>query len=330
MAEMLYRDALGRAMSEEMRRDPSVFLMGEEVAEYNGAYKVSQGMLDEFGPERVIDTPIAELGFVNLGVGAAMGGLRPIIEVMTFNFAILALDAMVNTAAKVHAMTAGKLSCPMVLRGPGGAGGALAAQHSQSLETQYTHIPGLKVVMPSTPSDAYGLLKSAIRDPDPVVFIEGEALYSSRGEVADTEFTIPLGKGEIKRAGKDVTVIAWSRQMRQLIDRIDKYCEQTGLDIELLDPRTLRPLDEELIFESIRKTNRCVIVEEGWKYNGYGAEIADRIQRHCFDHLDAPVLRVHNVDVPMPYSPPLEKLVLPNDERILQAIRQVCYLNAGA
>ena len=327
MAELLYREALNQAMSEEMRVDPLIFLMGEEVAEYNGAYKVSQGMLDEFGPDRVLDSPIAELGFVALGAGAAMGGMKPIIEVMTFNFAILALDAMINTAAKTHYMTAGKLSCPMVLRGAGGAGGALGAQHSQSLESQYTHIPGLKVVMPATPYDAKGLLKAAIRDPDPVVFIESEALYSSKGEVPEGEYIIPLGKGEVKREGSDVTVISWSRQMRNLIDNVDGYVDALGVDIELIDPRTLRPLDEELIFASVKKTNRVVIVEEGWKYNGVGAEIADRIQRECFDYLDAPVIRVHNLDVPMPYAPPLEKFVLPNDERIQAAIKRVCYLD---
>lgn len=327
MAELLYREALNQAMSEEMRVDPLIFLMGEEVAEYNGAYKVSQGMLDEFGPDRVLDSPIAELGFVALGAGAAMGGMKPIIEVMTFNFAILALDAMINTAAKTHYMTAGKLSCPMVLRGAGGAGGALGAQHSQSLESQYTHIPGLKVVTPATPYDAKGLLKAAIRDPDPVVFIESEALYSSKGEVPEGEYIIPLGKGEVKREGSDVTVISWSRQMRNLMENVDGYVDALGVDIELIDPRTLRPLDEELIFASVKKTNRVVIVEEGWKYNGVGAEIADRIQRECFDYLDAPVIRVHNLDVPMPYAPPLEKFVLPNDERIQAAIKRVCYLD---
>ncbi|MFT6395292.1 MAG: pyruvate dehydrogenase E1 component beta subunit [Bradymonadia bacterium] len=325
MAVTLFRDALNQAMIEEMDLDPDIFLMGEEVAEYNGAYKVSAGMLDRFGEERVIDAPIAELGFVNLGIGAAMAGCRPIIEVMTFNFAILALDGMINTAAKAHAMTAGALNVPMVLRGAGGAGGALAAQHSQSLESQYTHIPGLKVMMPATPYDAKGMLKTAIRDNDPVVFVEHEALYSSKGEVPEGEYLIPMGKGEVKRAGKDITVIAWSRQMRQLMDSVDGLVEELGVDIELIDPRTLRPLDDELIFESVKKTNRVVIVEEGWKYNGVGAEIADRIQRECFDYLDAPVLRVHNLDVPMPYSPPLEKIVLPTPERIKEAIRRVTY-----
>ncbi len=327
MAEMLYREALNRAMVEEMERDELVFLMGEEVAEYDGAYKVSQGMLEKFGAKRVIDTPIAELGFVGIGVGAAMGGTRPIVEVMTFNFAILALDAVINTAAKVRYMTNGMLTCPVVIRGAGGAGGALAAQHSQALESQYTHIPGLKVVAPSTPADALGLLKSAIRDPDPVICIESEALYSSKGEVPDDEHIVPLGKGDIKREGADVTVVSWSRQMRQLMEKADGYSEELGVDIELIDPRTLRPLDEDLIFASVRKTNRVVIVEEGWQYNGVGAEIADRIQRECFDHLDAPVVRVHNIDVPMPYAPPLEKQVLPNDDRIKAAIRRVCYLD---
>ncbi len=325
MTETLYRDALNQAMIEEMDRDELVFLIGEEVAEYNGAYKVSAGMLDRFGAKRVIDAPIAELGFVNLGIGAAMAGCKPIVEVMTFNFAILALDAMINTAAKVHYMTAGKMTCPMVLRGAGGAGGALAAQHSQSLESQYTHIPGLKVMAPATPYDAKGMLKAAIRDGDPVVFFEHEALYSTKGEVPEGEYIIPIGKGEVKRAGSDVTVIAWSRQMRDLMDNVETYAKDWGVDIELIDPRTLRPLDEELIFESVRKTNRVVIVEEGWGYNGVGAEIADRIQRECFDYLDAPVIRVHNVDVPMPYSPPLEKLVLPSPERIHEAIRRVTY-----
>jgi pyruvate dehydrogenase E1 component beta subunit len=323
--ELFYREALGQAMAEEMERDERVFLMGEEVAEYDGAYKVSQGLLARFGERRVVDTPIAELGFVNVGVGAAMAGLRPIVEVMTFNFAILALDAIVNTAAKARYMTGGQLSVPMVLRGPGGAGGALAAQHSQSLETQYTYVPGLKVVMPATPADAKGLLKSAIRDPDPVIFIESEALYGTRGPVPVGEYTIPIGKGEIKRRGSDVTLIAWSRQMRQILDQVEGWCQTLDLDIEVLDPRTLRPLDDALIFESVRRTHRVVIVEEGWPTGGFGAEIADRIQRHCFDWLDAPVERVCSLDVPMPYSPPLEKLVLPSEERIHAALRRVCY-----
>jgi pyruvate dehydrogenase E1 component beta subunit len=325
MAQILYREALNQAMSEEIERDERVYLIGEEVAQYDGAYKVSQGMLARFGPKRIIDTPIAELGFVAVAVGSALAGLRPIIEVMTYNFAILSLDAIVNTAAKVHQMSAGQLSCPIVLRGATGAGGALAAQHSQSLESQYTHIPGLICVSPSTPADAKGLLKSAIRDPNPVIYFEHEALYSSKGEVPDGEHLVPLGKGDIKRVGSDVTVIAWSRQMRSLIDHADTWSQELGIDIELVDPRTLRPLDMPLILESVRKTNRVVIVEEGFSFNHVGSEIAYRIQREAFDHLDAPVERVTNLDVPMPYSPPLEKLVLPNADRIKDAIRRVCY-----
>ncbi len=325
MAQLLFREALNQAMSEEMERDSRVYLLGEEVAQYDGAYKVSQGMLARFGEKRVIDTPIAELGFVAVAVGSALGGLRPIIEVMTYNFAILSLDAIVNTAAKAHQMTAGQLSCPIVLRGATGAGGALAAQHSQSLETQYTHIPGLICLSPSTPADAKGLLKSAIRDPNPVIYFEHEALYSSKGEVPDGEHIVPIGKGDIKRAGNDVTVIAWSRQMKQLIDNADAWSQELGIDIELVDPRTLRPLDMDLILASVKKTGRVVIVEEGFQFAHVGAEIAYRIQRDGFDLLDAPVERVTNIDVPMPYSPPLEKLVLPNADRIKAAIRAVCY-----
>lgn len=326
MSEIMYRDALNRAMSEEMRRDERIFLMGEEVAEYNGAYKVSAGMLDEFGAKRVIDTPIAELGFVGLGVGASMHGLVPIVEVMTFNFAMLALDAIINTAAKTRLMTMGQLSCPIVIRGATGAGGALAAQHSQSLEQQFTHFPGLKVVSPATPADALGLLKASIRDPDPVIFLEHEALYGTRGEVPDEEYVTELGRGDIKREGADVTVIAWSRQMRQLIDSVDELSEELGVDIELVDPRTLRPLDDELIIQSVKKTNRVVIVEEAWEHSSVGATISDRIQRLAFDYLDAPVTRVTQRDTPMPYAPPLEARTLPSKERIAAAIRDVCYL----
>lgn len=326
MPEMMFRDAIRRAMCEEMRADDTIFLLGEEVAEYNGAYKVSEGMLDEFGPRRVVDTPIAELGFVGVGIGASMNGLKPIIEVMTFNFAMLSLDAVINTAAKTRFMTAGKLSCPLVLRGASGAGGALAAQHSQSLEQQYTHFPGLKVMCPATPHDALGMLKSAIRDPDPVIFMEHEALYGVKGEVPEEEYSIPIGKGDIKRKGETVTVIAWSRQMRQLMEIADDVSEELGIDIELLDPRTLRPLDDELIIESVKKTNRVVIVEEAWEHSSVGATIADRIQRMAFDYLDAPVHRVTQRDVPMPYSPPLEKYTLPGKERLIEALKSVCYL----
>lgn len=326
MSEVQYREALNRALAEELEADPDTFLMGEEVAEYDGAYKVSQGLLERFGAKRVVDTPIAELGFVGIGIGAAIYGLRPIIEVMTFNFAMLSLDAVVNTAAKTRYMTAGKLSCPVVIRGPSGAGGALAAQHSQAFEQQYTHIPGLKVVSPSTPSDAYGLLRSAIRDPDPVIFMEHESLYGVRGELQDEPFMLPLDKAHIKRSGKDVTIISWSRQMHNLIEQVDKLMEATGVDIELLDLRSLRPLDEETIIASIKKTNRAVIVEEGWEHSSVGATVADLIQREAFDYLDAPVLRVTQLDVPMPYSPPLERHSMPSFERIEAAVRSVCYL----
>lgn len=326
MSDVQYREALNRAIAEELDADPTVFLMGEEVAQYDGAYKVSQGLLERFGDKRIIDTPIAELGFVGLGVGASMYGMRPIIEVMTFNFALLSLDAIINTAAKTRFMTAGKISCPLVLRGATGAGGALAAQHSQALEQQYTHIPGLKVVAPSTPHDAYGLLRSAIQDPDPVIFMEHESLYGSRGELPDTPFTLPLHKADIKRAGSGVTVIAWSRQMRQLIDNVDALIEATGVDIELLDLRSLRPLDAETIVASVKKTNRAVIVEEAWEHSSVGASVVDLIQREAFDYLDAPIARVNQRDVPMPYSPPLEKYTMPSMERIQEAIRSVCYL----
>lgn len=325
MSELQFREALNRALDEELNDDPNVILMGEEVALYNGAYKVSQGLLDKYGPERIIDTPIAELGFVGLGVGAAMYGVRPVIEVMTFNFAMLSLDAIVNTAAKARYMSQGKITCPLVLRGPTGAGGALGAQHSQALEQQYTHIPGLKVVAPSTPADAYGMLRSAIQDPDPVIFMEHESLYGARGEVPDEPYTTPLDRADIKRQGNDVTVIAWSRQMSNLIDNADKIVEQSGQDIELLDLRSLRPLDLDTILKSVRKTNRVVIVEEAWEHSSVGASVADAIQREAFDHLDAPILRVNQREIPMPYAPPLEALTLPSIERIVQAIRNVSY-----
>lgn len=325
MAEMFFRDALGRAMAEELEADPKVFLIGEEVAQYNGAYKVSNGLWDRFGDDRVIDTPIAELGFVNLGIGAAMAGMKPIVEAMTFNFAILALDGIINSASKVRAMSNGQLSCPMVLRGPNGAGGALAAQHSQSLEAQYAHIPGLTVVMPSNPADAYGLLRSAIQFPDPVIFLEHESLYGTRGEVPEEPFTVPIGEGVRKREGTDVTLIAWSRQMHQLTGWIDEIERDLEISVDLIDPRTIRPLDEDLIFSSVQKTNRVVIVEEGFRYGHIGAEISDRVQRECFDFLDAPVERVTSIDVPMPYAPPLEALVLPSLERIKDALRKVTY-----
>jgi pyruvate dehydrogenase E1 component beta subunit len=324
MAVITMREALNQAMREEMRRDPGVFLLGEEVGQYQGAYKVTQGLLQEFGEWRVRDTPIAEEAIAGVAVGAAFVGMRPIAEMMTFNFSILALDQIVNHAAKYRYMSGGQVRCPMVMRGPSGAAAQVAAQHSQALESWYAHVPGLVVVMPSTPKDAKGLLKSSIRDDNPVIFMENEVLYNLKGEVPDEEFTIPLGLGEVKRAGKDVTIVGWSRSVHLALQAADLLAKD-GVSAEVVDPRTLRPLDEELIFESVRRTNRCVVVEEGWRYAGFGAEIADRVQRECFDDLDAPVLRVTAADVPMPYSRMLEKAYLPQPEKVAEAAKQVLY-----
>jgi pyruvate dehydrogenase E1 component beta subunit len=324
MATLTMREALNQAMAEEMARDQSVFLLGEEVGEYQGAYKISQGLLAKFGPWRVRDTPIAEEAIAGIAVGAAFVGFRPIAEMMTFNFSILALDMIVNHAAKYRYMSGGQIRCPMVLRGPSGAAAQVAAQHSQAFESWYAHIPGLVVVMPSTPRDAKGLLKSAIRDDNPVIFMENEVLYNFKGEVPDEEYHIPLGLADVKRAGKDVTLVAWSRSV-VYAQQAAELLAKDGIEAELVDPRTLRPLDEDLIFESVRKTNRCVVVEEGWRYAGFGAEIADRVQRECFDALDAPVLRVTAQDVPMPYSKVLEKTYLPQPQEIVDAVHSVLY-----
>jgi pyruvate dehydrogenase E1 component beta subunit len=324
MAVITMREALNQAMREEMRRDPSVFLLGEEVGQYQGAYKITQGLLQEFGEWRVRDTPIAEEAIAGVAVGAAFVGMRPIAEMMTFNFSILALDQIVNHAAKYRYMSGGQIRCPMVMRGPSGAAAQVAAQHSQAFESWYAHVPGLVVVMPSTPKDAKGLLKSAIRDDNPVIFMENEVLYNLKGEVPDEEFTIPLGLGEVKRVGRDVTVVAWSRST-QLALQAAELLAKDGIEAEVVDPRTLRPLDEDVIFDSVRKTNRCVVVEEGWRYAGFGAEIADRVQRECFDDLDAPVIRVTAADVPMPYSRMLEKAYLPQPEKVIEAVKQVLY-----
>jgi len=323
MSKITYREALNQAMCEEMERDESVFLMGEEVAEYNGAYKVSQGMLDKFGSRRVIDTPITELGFAGLGVGSAMAGLRPIIEFMTWNFAILALDQIVNAAAKMNYMSAGQYGAPMVLRGAGGAAARVGAQHSQSLENWMANVPGLKVVMPSSPSDAKGLLKSAIRDNDPVIFIENEINYGDIGDVPDEEYIIPLGKADIKRNGGDVTLVAHSRMTGYALNAAGELAKQ-GIDAEVIDPRTIKPLDENMILASVAKTNRAVIIEEGWRFAGIGAEISARIMEKGFDDLDAPVARVTGKDVPMPYAANLETLALPSVAEIVEAARVVC------
>ncbi len=324
MAIMTMREALNQAMREEMRRDPTVFLLGEEVGAYQGAYKITQGLLQEFGEWRVRDTPIAEEAIAGIAVGAAFVGFRPIAEMMTFNFSILALDQIVNHAAKYRYMSGGQIRCPMVMRGPSGAAAQVAAQHSQAFESWYAHVPGLVVVMPSTPKDAKGLLKAAIRDDNPVIFMENEVLYNLKGEVPDEEFHIPLGLADVKRAGTDVTLVAWSRSVVTSLEAAKRLATE-GIEAEVVDPRTLRPLDDEPIFESVRKTNRCVIVEEGWPVAGFGAEIADRVQRECFDSLDAPVLRVTSTDVPMPYAKTLEKLYLPQPEKVMDAVKKVLY-----
>ena len=324
MPNLTYREALNQALREEMRRDERIVLMGEEVGFYQGAFKVSKGLLEEFGAQRVLDTPITELGFTGLGVGAAMVGLRPIVEMMTFNFAILALDQIVNSAAKMFYMSGGQFTVPMVIRGPGGAGHQLAAQHSQALEAWFCHVPGLKVVMPATPADAKGLLKSAVRDDNPVIFIESEVLYGTRGEVPEGEYLVPLGVGEVKRPGKDVTIVAHSRMVLVALEAAATLAKE-GIDAEVVDPRTLRPLDGEIIVNSVKKTNRAVIVEEGWPYCGVGAQLAYLIQGRAFDYLDAPVLRVTGADVPMPYAKNLEHLCLPDVSRVSEAVHRVLY-----
>lgn len=325
MAILSIREALNQAMAEEMHRDDRVFLMGEEVAFYNGAYKVSQGLLDRFGERRVIDTPITECGFAGVGIGAAMVGLRPIIEMMTFNFALQAMDQIVNNAAKMLQMSGGQFNVPIVFRGPNGAAHMLAATHSQSFESFYAQVPGLKVVTYATPRDAKGLLKSAIRDNNPVIFLESEMTYGQKGEVPDEEYLIPLGVGEVKRRGSDVTIIAWSKQVNTAL-KLAERLEEDEIQAEVIDPRTIKPLDEEMIFESVRKTNRCLIIEEDYKYCGVGAEIAERIYHNCFDYLDAPVERVASLEVPMPYAANLEHAVLPSVDRAYEAARKVLYL----
>lgn len=320
MPMLQMREAIRRAMSEEMRRDPTVFLMGEEVAFYDGAYKVSQGMLEEFGPDRVIDTPISENGFAGLGVGAAMAGMRPIIEFMTFNFSLVAYDQVINSAARIYQMSAGQYKVPIVFRGPNGAAENLGSQHSTAVESIYAHFPGVKVVSPSTPHDAYGLLKSAIRDDNPVLFLESEMMYGLKGEVPAEEYTIPLGKADLKRDGSDVTLVTWGKQVHNCLTAATTL-EKEGISAQVLDLRSLRPLDHEALFAAVAKTHRVVVVQEGFAYAGVGAEISARIQESCFDLLDAPVRRVTNRDVPMPYAPNLEKQVIITPERIVDAAR---------
>ena len=325
MPPTTYRDALNRALREEMQRDDRVFLMGEEVAVYQGAYKVSKGLLQEFGEMRVVDTPITELGFAGVGVGAAMVGLRPVIEFMTWNFALLALDQVVNSAAKMLYMSGGQYNIPIVFRGPNGAALQLSAQHSQAWESWLAHIPGLKVVAPGTPSDAYGLLKSAIRDDNPVIVLEGEMLYNTKGELAEEEFAIPLGQAEVKREGEHCTIVTAGKMVLAAMKAADELAQQ-DISAEVVDLRTIRPMDREAIAASVRKTNRAVVLEEGWEMCGLGAQIVDFIQRDCFDDLDAPVIRVHQADVPMPYAKNLERAAKPDAAKAVAAVRKVMYL----
>jgi pyruvate dehydrogenase E1 component beta subunit len=326
MPVISYREALNQAMREEMERDPDVFIMGEEVGHYNGAYKVTQGLLQRFSERRVVDAPIAEMGFAGIGVGAAMVGLRPIIEFMTFNFSLVAIDQIINNAAKIYQMSGGQYHVPIVFRGPGGPAVQVASQHSQALESFYAHVPGLKVAMPSTALDAKGLLKTAIRDDNPVVFIEGETLYNTTWEVPEGELLIPLGQADIKRAGNDITLIAWSKMVWTCLDAA-KALADDGIDCEVVDIRSLRPLDVDTLAASVRRTGRCVIVEIGWPVAGFGAEIAYQIQRVCMDSLDAPIERVTSDDVPMPYAKNLEDEVQPQVKDVVAAVRRALYLD---
>ncbi|MBB4078484.1 pyruvate dehydrogenase E1 component beta subunit [Lewinella aquimaris] len=318
------RDALREAMIEEMRRDDTVFLLGEEVAQYNGAYKVSKGMLDEFGPMRVVDTPIAELGFAGIGVGAAMNGLKPIVEFMTWNFAVLAFDQIINNAAKTLSQSAGQYSCPIVFRGPSGSAGQLAQQHSQSFESWMANTPGLKVISCTDPADAKGLLKSAIRDPDPVCFMESELLYGYEGEVPEGEYLVEIGKAAVRREGTDVTLVSYNKMMLPTMEAAE-LLEKEGISAEVIDLRTIRPLDRKTIIESVKKTNRCVVIDESWPFAGVSAEIAYEIQKSAFDYLDAPVIRVNSADVNLGYAASFVEEFLPNAEKIVRAVKEVSY-----
>jgi len=324
MREIQYREALREAMNEEMRRDPSVFLMGEEVAEYNGAYKVSQGMLDEFGAQRVIDTPISELGFAGISVGAAANGLRPIVEFMTFNFSLVAIDQIINSAAKMLSMSGGQFNVPIVFRGPTGNAGMLSSQHSQNFENWFANTPGLKVVVPFTPYDAKGLLKTAIRDNDPVIFMESELMYGDKGEVPTEEYLIPIGVADIKRSGTDVTIVSFGKIMKVALAAAQEL-EKEGISAEVIDLRSVRPIDYSTIVESVKKTNRLVIVEEAWPLSSIATEITYHVQKHAFDYLDAPVHRINSLDVPLPYAPTLIDAILPNVARTVKAVKAVMY-----
>ena len=324
MRVIQFREAICEAMSEEMRLDQSIFLMGEEVAEYNGAYKASKGMLDEFGNKRVIDTPISELGFAGIGVGSTMTGNRPIIEFMTFNFALVGIDQIINNAAKIRQMSGGQFPCPIVFRGPTGSAGQLAATHSQAFESWYANCPGLKVIVPSNPYDAKGLLKSAIRDNDPVIFMESEQMYGDKGEVPEEEYLIPIGKAEVKVIGKDVTLVSFGKILKQAQIAVDKLKEE-GIEVELIDLRTIRPLDMDTILESVKKTNRLVILEESWPFGNISTEITYQVQNQIFDYLDAPIEKINTADTPAPYSPVLLAEWLPNSDDVIKSIKKVMY-----
>jgi len=324
MKTIQFREAIAQAMSEEMRRDESIYLMGEEVAEYNGAYKASKGMLDEFGPRRVIDTPISEAGFSGIGVGSTMTGNRPIIEYMTFNFALVGIDQIINNAAKIRQMSGGQFPCPIVFRGPTASAGQLAATHSQAFESWYANCPGLKVIVPSNPYDAKGLLKSAIRDNDPVIFMESEQMYGDKGEVPEGEYTLPIGVADIKRTGKDITLVSFGKILKEGLKAADEL-EKAGIDVEVIDLRTIRPLDYQTIFESVKKTNRMVILEESWPFGNISTEITYQVQNELFDFLDAPIEKINTADTPAPYSPVLLEEWLPNYKDVIKAVKKVMY-----
>ncbi len=325
MRELQFREALREAMNEEMRRDQSVLLMGEEVAEYNGAYKVSQGMLDEFGPDRVIDTPIAELGFAGIAVGAAANGLRPIVEFMTFNFSLVAIDQVINSAAKMMSMSGGQYSCPIVFRGPTGNAGQLSSQHSSNFENWFANTPGLKVVVPSNPADAKGLLKASIRDNDPVIFMESELMYGDKGLVPDGEYLTPIGKANIVKEGTDVTIVTFGKMLSRVVMPAVAELTKMGINAEVIDLRTVRPIDYETVLASVKRTNRCVVVEEANPISALSSEIAYNVQRWAFDYMDAPVIRVNSKDLPLPYAPTLIEEILPNVKRTVDAVKAVLY-----
>jgi len=326
MREIQFREALREAMNEEMRKDDKIFLLGEEVAEYNGAYKVSQGMLDEFGAKRIIDTPIAELGFAGIAVGAAMNGLKPIVEFMTFNFSLVAIDQVINAAAKIHSMSGGQFSIPIVFRGPTGNAGQLAAQHSQNFENWFANTPGLKVVVPSNPYEAKGLLKSSIIDPDPVIFMESEVMYGDKGQVPEEEYYLEIGKANIIQEGTDVTVVSFGKMLPRVVIPAVEELKKEGISVELIDLRSVRPIDYPTIIKSVKKTNRLVIVEEAWPLASISTDLAFNVQRNAFDYLDAPVIRVNCADVPLPYDPTLIEAALPSVEKVVKAVKEVSYI----